>query len=192
METDCQRFDQSAFQRRHLIRQQICHIFSVAERFPQHAVHRRGCEKYHIRAEVIAACLAELTVSAGLARLQCHPVPHFQMLHVLSDLYHGTARLVSKYKGRLYHIVPDGSGLIIVEVTAADPHIFQLHKHLIVLRFRNLPFLKSHLTDPQHYRSFHCSFHDDFLLFISLLYTLLNSFIMFLILYPNTEFVNRL
>ena len=165
METDCQRFDQSAFQCAHIVRKLKAQVCFVGYIFLEYTVHRRSCEKYHIRAEVIAACLAELAVSAGLAGLQCHPVPHFQMLHVLSDLYHGTARLVSKYKGRLYHIVPDGSGLIIVEVTAADPHIFQLHKHLIVLCFRDISLLKSHLADSQHNSSLHLSFHDKYLSF---------------------------
>ena len=146
-----------------MIRQLKAKVRLVGHVFLEYPVHRRRCEKDHIRAEVVIPCSAEFTMTAGLARLQRNPVADFQVLHILPHFHHGSARLMAKHKGRLYHIVTDGPYLVIMQVAAADSYILQLDKHLIVFCFRDIPFLKSHLADPQHYRYFHFSFHDCFL-----------------------------
>ena len=105
---------------------------------------------------------------AGLTRLQCNPVADFQMLHILPHFHNCSARLIfhaamqggaragqtavvmgagciglvtmimAKHKRRLYHIVTDRPCLVIMQVAAADSHILQLHKHLIVFCFRDI------------------------------------------------------
>ncbi len=109
------------------------------------------------------------------------------MFHVLTDFHHRAARLMSQHKRRFHDKITDRSRFIVVQVTAADPHILQLHQHLVVLHLRNLPLLKTDLADIQHHRSLHCSLHckpsfKSFPVFLSFTRTLLNSFIMLIII----------
>ncbi len=159
METDGQRFYQRPFHGADMIRELkaqgrlVCHIFL------EYPVHRRRCEKYHIRAEIVAPGPAEFTMSAGLSRFQGHPVAGLQMRYIPAHLDHGSPRLMSQHKRWLDHIISDLPGLIVVQIAAADTNILQFNQNLVILRRRNLPLLKSHLPDPQHHGCFHGSLH---------------------------------
>ena len=69
---------------------------------------------------------------------------------------------MAEHERRLDYIVPDRTGLIIMQVASADSHIFQLYKHLVVLYLRDIALLKSHFPDSEHNRCFHFSFHFFF------------------------------
>ena len=131
----------------------MCHILL------KDSVYRRRCKEYDIRTEIVSSGFAEFAVSTGLARLKRHAVADLQMCDIFSNLYYSATRLMSEYKRRLYDIVSDRTGLIIMQIASADSHIFQLYKHLIVLWLRDVTLLKSHLADSKHYRYLHLSFH---------------------------------
>ena len=68
---------------------------------------------------------------------------------------------MSENKRRLYYVITDPSVFIIMEIGTTDSHILQLHKHLIILRYRDRALFKAHLSDAVHHGYFHCTFHND-------------------------------
>ena len=114
----------------HIIRQLeaksclMCHILL------KDSVYRRRCKEYDIRTEIVSSGFAEFAVSTGLARLKRHAVADFQMCDIFSNLHYRAPRLMSEYKRRLYDIVSDRTGRIIMQVASADPHIFMSLIHI--------------------------------------------------------------
>ena len=140
--------------------------------FLKYTVHWGCRKKHHIRAQIVAPRFAKFTMAASLSWFQCNSVSNFQMFYILSDFNNRTSRLMSQYKGRLHHIISDSSCFIIMQVASADAYIFQFYQYLVVFRFWNIPFLKPHLSNSQHYSNFHFSFHMFSLLFFLLLFIL--------------------
>ena len=126
----------------------------------KHAVHRRRGEKHHIGAEVVASRAAELALAAGGARLQRHPVTRFQVLDVLTHRHHGAAGLMTQHKGGLHDEITDAPGLVVVQVAAADAHVFQLDQDFVVLGGGDGALGVAHLANAVHNGNFHSTFHD--------------------------------
>ena len=162
MESDSQRFDQGALQCAHIVRKFKAKISLVRHILLKHAVYRRSCKEHHVGTEVVSSCLTEFAVSTCLSGFQCHTISCFQMSNILSYFHNSASRLMAEHERRLDYIVPDRTGLIIMQVASADSHIFQLYKHLVVLYLRDIALLKSHFPDSEHNRCFHFSFHFFF------------------------------
>lgn len=101
VEAHGQRLDQRALQGAHVVRQLKAQVGLVGHILLEHAVHRRGGEEDHVRAEVILPLPAEFTVAAGLARLQGHPVPDLQVFDGAAHLYHSAPGSWPRTKGGL-------------------------------------------------------------------------------------------
>ena len=166
VEAHGQRLDQRPLQGAHIVRQLEAQVRLVRHILLEYAVHRRGGKEHHIRAQVIFALPAEPAMAAGLARLQGHPVAHLQMRDLAAHLHHSAARLMAEHKGRLYHEVADGAGLIIVHVGAADAHILQLDQHLILPGSGNGALGKAHFADTFHDCHTHIAIHRMILRFL--------------------------
>ena len=88
---------------------------------------------------------------------------------------------MSEYKRRLYDIVSDRTGLIIMQIASADSHIFQLYKHLIVLWLRDVTLLKSILPIP----SITATFIFPFIVFLLKYLIKLFYYVFILFLFPG-------
>ena len=159
VEAHGQRLDQRPLQCAHVVRQLEAQVGLVGHILLEHAVHRRGGEEDHVRAEVILPLPAEFAAAAGLARLQGHPVPDLQVFDGAAHLYHSAPRLVAQDKRRLDHIIADGPRLIVVHIAAADAHILQLDQHLVLLWGGNGAGGIAHFAHAVHHRDLHAPFH---------------------------------
>ena len=172
VEAHGQRLNEGALQGGDILRQLEAQVGLMGHVLLEHAVHGRRCKEHHIGAEVIPAGSAELAVSAGFAGLQCHPVAHLQVLHILADLHHNAAGLMAQDKGRFHDEVADGAGFIVVHVTAADAHILQLHQHFVCLGRGDGTGGVAHFADAFHHRDLHIAVHIVALLYRILLFRL--------------------
>ena len=66
---------------------------------------------------------------------------------------------MTENKRRFYHIIADGSALVIMQIRSTDSHIIQLYQNFIILRRRDVTLRKSHLADTVHHCYFHLTFH---------------------------------
>ena len=84
--------------------------------FLEYAVHRRSGKKYHVRAEVVAACSAEFAFAAGFSGLKSNAVACFQMSNVFSDFDNGSTGFMAKYEGRFHNVIANTALLIVMKV----------------------------------------------------------------------------
>ena len=66
---------------------------------------------------------------------------------------------MTENKRRFYHIIADGSALVIMQIRSTDSYIIQLYQNFIILWRRNVTLRKSHLADTVHHCYFHLTFH---------------------------------
>ena len=100
----------------------------------KYTIYRWSCEKYDIRTEIVFALFTEFAVSAGLSRLQSYFVADFQMFDIFSHFHDNTTRLMTENKRWFYHIIADGSALVIMQIRSTDSYIIQLYQNFIILR----------------------------------------------------------
>ena len=155
-----------------VLRQFEAQLCFVGDIFLKYAIYRRRCKEHHIRTQIVSPRFTKFTMAARLSRLQCNSISNFQMLYILPDFNNRSTWLMSQYKGRLYHIIPDCPCFVIMQVASADTHVFQFYQYLVIFYFWNLPFFKTHFSDSQHDCNFHFSFHCRILLFCLLLFIL--------------------
>ena len=158
VEADGQRLDQRALHRADVLRQREAQRGLVRYILLKYAVHGRRGEEYHIRAQVIPARAAELTVSARFSRFKGHAVAGFDVCHVFPDLHDHAAALVAEHKRRFYNVISDCAGFVVVQIASAHADVLDFDKSFVVLRLRDRALLKRHLPDACHHSCFHGSF----------------------------------
>ena len=159
METDSQRFDQRTLQCAYILREFETEICLMSNILLKYTIYRWSCEKYDIRTEVVFALFAEFAVSASFSRLQSYFITDFQVFDIFSHFHNNATRLMTENKRRFYHIIADGSALVIMQIRSTDSYIIQLYQNFIILRRRNVTLRKSHLADTVHHCYFHLTFH---------------------------------
>ena len=135
---------------------EICLMSNILLKY---TIYRWSCEKYDIRTEVVFALFAEFAVSASFSRLQSYFITDFQVFDIFSHFHNNATRLMTENKRRFYHIIADGSALVIMQIRSTDSYIIQLYQNFIILRRRNVTLRKSHLADTVHHCYFHLTFH---------------------------------
>jgi hypothetical protein len=108
-------------------------------------VHRRGGEEDHVRAEVVGAAAALLTVPARYARLHRDPLADSQRRGAGVD--HHAGRLVPEHHRGVHHVVADPAVLVVVHIRATDPDRAHLDDHLVRAGDGHRMFLDAQVAD---------------------------------------------
>ena len=161
MESHRQRLDQSPLQGGDVVRKLEAQRGFVGHILLENTVYRGSGKENHIGTEIITPGFAEFAVPTGFPRLKRHPVSYLQVLYIRADLYHHAAGFMSQHKGRLYHIVSNGTGLIVVHIAAADAYILQLDQHLICLGGGDGALGITHFSNALHNGHIHFSIHSS-------------------------------
>jgi len=127
----------------------------VRDIFLEYAANGRCREKLDVRAQVIPAALAKLTMSTGFSRLKRDTVADHEGGNALPDRDDRTSRFVTEYERRLHNEVPDPARAIIMQVGTTNAYMLYFDKDFSGADFRNGPFHEFGSFKPRHYRDPH-------------------------------------
>lgn len=92
----------------------------------QVAIVRRRCAEFHFSAQVVLSSLAEITQTAGYARLDCNSVADRQVLDVFAELPHNAGSLMTDNHRSFHDKIANPTMNQVVNVRATNTNAVHL------------------------------------------------------------------